>query len=63
MHSDTQHLQDITLRTPLPNGRALSITFKRLRTVTDSCKRLRTRKHRHANNALPLRLPKRNENN
>ena len=51
--TDTRHVHEKSLFGALPNGRAIGAGFEHLRTVADGCGRLRTRKQRPANTALP----------
>ena len=51
--TDTCHIHEKSLAKASPNGRAIETSYGRLQTVAKGCKRLRTRKQRRANTALP----------
>ena len=53
VQTDTWHIHEKSLFRALPNGRAIGLGFEQLRTVEDGWGRLRTRKQRRANTALP----------
>ena len=51
--TDTWHVHEKSRFRALPNGSAIGAGFEQLRTRANGCERLRTRKQRRANTALP----------